>query len=178
MTWTAFEAQMERLNGLKFKPPSLQTHWETLKGLPEALLAAAIDKAQVACDEFPAPATLLQYADQVRARVIPLPADEDRSVPLPAPIKATLPTGLVIPFTREWKYYCEKCSDSGWKTWWCGDIDARRQPWVELGRCQRAKEHGAHEWVGECSCAEGNPAVHRRKENQVRMAAQRVEAKK
>jgi hypothetical protein len=175
VTWDVFKEQMARLDGLKFRPSSLQTHWEALKDMPDVLLSAAIEKARDEYDEFPSPKMLKACADRVRARVLPLPAGEDRSTALPAPVTATLPTGLVIPFTREWKYYCERCSDSGWVSWWCGDERANRQPWIEPSRCQRVTEHGAHEWVGLCACAESNPAVLRKKETQLRMATQRVE---
>ena len=173
----AFKAQMRRLVGLKFQPASLDTHWEALHDMPEALLVAAVAKAQRESDEFPSPSMLKMFADQLRADVIALPQVEDRGVDLPEPLSAALPNGKAIPFTREWVYYCEECSDTGWKTWWCGP-ELGRKPWTSRSACQRHNEHGSHEWVGRCACAGSNPAVQRKRESEVQMASKRAELSK
>lgn len=178
MTWTAFEAQMERMAGLKFKPTNLQTHWEALRDMPEALLSASVEKAQRESDEFPSPSVLKMFADRLRSDVMPLPAIEDRGVDLVEPVSTTLPTGKVIPFTREWKYYCEDCSDTGWKTWWCGPESNQRKPWLSRSVCQRTNAHASHEWVARCACVASNPAVLRKRESELQMATKRAERSK
>ena len=172
----AFKAQMRRLAGLKFQPASLDTHWEALHDMPEALLSAAVEKAQRESDEFPSPSVLKMFADRLRSDVIQLPATEDRGIDLPEPVTATLPSGKVIPFHREWVYYCEECSDTGWKTWWCGP--GTPKPWIARSVCQRRNEHGSHEWVARCACVESNPAVTRKRESEVQMATKRAERSK
>ena len=174
----SFKAQMRRLAGLKFQPASLDTHWEALRDMPEALLAAAVEKAQRESDEFPSPKVLKMFADQSRASVVPLPELEDRGKDLPEPLAATLPSGKVLPFRREWTYYCSDCSDTGWKTWWCGPGQSPASPWASCSPCQRNQEHGSHEWVGRCACAGSNPAVRRKRESEIQMATKRAEHSK
>ena len=175
MTFPAFEQHMGRLAGLKFKPASLQTHWEALKDLPDALLVAAVEYAQTATDEFPSPKQLKAYAEWQRAKAMPLEEEADRGVDLDEPVTVgVLPTGFVIVARREWKYYCEECRDSGMTSWWCGarvtrghtthDPRANAYPWMRACRCPRAHAHLPHEWVSVCACAEGNPHVKRRLE--------------
>lgn len=162
----AFRAQMRRLIGLKFAPADLTTHWEALHDMPEALLEAAVDVAQRDCGEFPSPKMLKSFADQVRARVVPVPQEEDRSEPNPSPLAVTVPhTDKVIPLKRYWRYYCEDCSDSGWQSIWCGD-PALAKPWQSHGHCGRNREHGPHEFVVVCPCASSNPDVQRRRERE------------
>ena len=169
----AFKAQMRRLVGLKFQPASLDTHWEALRDMPEALLAAAVEKAQRESDEFPSPSVLRAFGDLLRATVLPLPALEDRGKALPVPVVARLPSGGSLPITREWVYYCDDCSDTGWKTWWCGPGQPPGSLWVSV--CQRTNEHEAHWWVGRCACAGSNPAVKRKRESEIQMATKRAE---
>ena len=174
----AFKAQMRRLVGLKFQPANLDTHWEALRDMPEALLSAAVERAQRESDEFPSPKVLKMFADQLRSSVVPLPEIEDRGKELLEPLAATLPSGKVLPFKREWIYYCEACSDSGWKMWWCGAGFSTGSPWVSSSVCQRTQEHGPHEWVGRCACAGSNPAVRRKRESERQMATKRAEHSK
>lgn len=183
MTWDFFLAQMDRMEGLKFRPAELRTHWEALRDMPDVLLSAAVEKAQRESDEFPSPKMLRMYADQIRSRVIPLGPAPDRSTPT-EPKSVTLPTGKVIPFDREWKYYCESCSDTGWRSWACVEAAVTRQPWLPKMACGREVDHAAHEWAEPCPCAEKdaygqikNPAVRRKRERDVQMAAQRNRAK-
>ena len=174
----AFKEQMHRLTGLRFPPADLTTHWEALRDMPEALLSAAVEKAQRESDEFPSPSILRMYANQLRSDVVPLPEVEDRGKDLPEPLAATLPSGKVLPFKREWVYYCAECNDTGWRTWWCGPGQSPASPWVSCSPCQRHQEHGPHEWVGRCACAGSNPAVKRKRESEIQMAAKRAERSK
>jgi len=171
VTWDQFQGQMARMSGLKFAPKELQTHWEALRDMPEPLLAAAVAHAQKTSDEFPSPKMLRMYADQLRARVVPLEEPPDRSTPNPTPVEVVIPqTGQVLPFQRYWRYYCEDCSDSGWLTFWCGETpDVERFPWLVRRRCNRNREHYAHEWVTACPCAPTNPDVQRRLERDRRV---------
>jgi hypothetical protein len=73
--------------------------------------------------------------------------------------------GTIVSVSREWKYYDERCSDTGWASWWCGPPeDKRRAPWMELARCDRRGDHGPHEWVSRCACYASNPALVRRRD--------------
>jgi hypothetical protein len=158
-----FKGQMRRLLGLKFAPVDMTTHWEVLKGVPDAVLVSAVARAQAECRDFPSPSELLSFADQVR-RAEPLPQEPDRGVDLIAPVViGALPTGTVIKAKREWRYYCDDCQDSGWLSIWCGDT-AQAKPWQSHGNCGRTREHGSHEFVTPCPCASSNPDVLRRKE--------------
>jgi hypothetical protein len=161
-----FLLQMRRLIGLKFAPPEMTTHWEALKNMPEPLLAEAVTRAQRECTNFPAPWMLRSFGEQARARVLNLPPDEDRTKLLPEPVTlGRLPNGMPVVATRTWSYYCDACSDSGWRSLWCGATGA--QPWHTKESCLRLQEHGTHEWVKPCPCADGNPAIIRRKEKQL-----------
>jgi hypothetical protein len=158
-----FRAQMARMVGLRFVPQDLRTHWEGLSDIPEALLEAAVSEAQRKCHNFPTPWQVRTFADQARRVVCPVPPDEDRTVPLPAPmVIGHLPTGRPIVALRTWRYYCEDCSDSGLRTYWCGPPEGGR-PWLTRLDCGRSFEHAAHEWVKACACAASNPDVQRRK---------------
>lgn len=158
-----FLDQMKRLIGLKFAPSDLTTHWEALRTMPEPLLAEAVTRAQRECTNFPAPWMIRSFGEQVRSRVLGLPADEDRTRPLGAPVVlGRLPNGTEVVATRTWNYYCDRCSDCGWRTFWCGQGGA--QPWQVAQSCSRVQEHGTHEWVAPCPCADANPAIIRRKE--------------
>lgn len=171
----AFAAQMKRLLGLKFAPADLTTHWEALQDIPDAILAEAVTIAAKDCIDFPAPKQIREFADRVRARAAAVSVEEDRGVELPEPVElGTLETGLRIVAKREWRYYCGDCSDSGWRSVWCGDRDRRDEqgtilqvyanPWQESGHCGRRGEHGPHEFVVVCPCASHNPDIIRRKE--------------
>jgi hypothetical protein len=164
----AFQRQMQRLGGLKFAPAGLDTHWEALSDLSDAELDAAVSRAARECEEFPAPKMLRMFVDDYR-RDLPVP-DEDLSRETPmAPLTIVTPYGDTHTFTREWKYYCEDCCDTGRRSSWCGDGPSERYPWMSVARCyttncEKLRRGGyAHEWVDHCPCAYTNPAVLRKK---------------
>jgi hypothetical protein len=168
MTFAAFTRTMDRLDGLKFKPANLQTHWEALSDLDDAELVAAVERAQRECDEFPAPKMLRAFVDEYR-RDLPVPP-EDLSRETPAePRTIVTPYGESHTFSREWKYFCEDCSDTGRRSYWCGDAPSTRMPWLKVARChtvncEKLRRGGyEHEWVDRCPCADTNPDVLRRK---------------
>lgn len=176
-----FIEQMKRLAGLKFAPADLSTHWEALSDVPPAVLEAAVTRAQKTRGEFPSPVELRQDADQVKAHAQPVASPEDRSTPLAQPFTITVPgAGTVLSVQREWNYYCEDCSDSGWRSVWCGDRfvgedKARREiakPWHESRQCERRRQHLPHEWVTPCSCVEWNPELKRKRDTQQKYAEQ------
>lgn len=168
MRYEFFLEQMSRLNGLHFVPADLTTHWEALQELPEAVFEAAVTRAQRTRVDFPAPLELRQDADQAARRTA---APEPDAPALPAPVVlGTLPNGRAVTATRMWVYYCEVCSDSGWRTLWCGG-GALPKPWLEHRTCDRRFEHAPHESIEACPCRESNPAVKRRKEREAKYAA-------
>lgn len=168
MTYAAFTTTMDRLAGLKFRPTSLQTHWEALSDLADVEIVAAIERAQRECEDFPAPKMLRMFVDEYR-RDLPVP-DEDLSREIPAELRTiTTPYGDTHTFNREWKYFCEDCSDTGRRSYWCGDAPSARMPWLTVARChtvncKKLQPSGyAHEWVDRCPCADTNPDVLRKK---------------
>lgn len=183
MTLDTFTAQMGRLSGLRFRPADLTTHWEALKDLPDAVLEAAVTRAQRTRVEFPTPVEIRQDADQVKAHAQPVTPIEDRSARLDRPFTITVPgAGTVLSVQREWSYYCEDCSDSGWRWVWCGERcigegDDKREianPWHDSRPCGRTFSHSPHEWVTPCPCIEWNPQLKRKREAQQKFADQAV----
>lgn len=173
MTRPWFDRQMARLIGLRFMPASMGTHWDALHDLPEAVLEAAITRAQRTRSEFPSPVELRQDADQVRAHVRP-PTPARRGAALEAPVViGTLPAGRAIHATCEWRYYCDTCGDSGWEELWCGPH--QQSSWMRAGHCGRRRCESettlGHSWVQTCACAASNPAVQRRKDRDAKYAA-------
>jgi hypothetical protein len=167
-TWDHFSGQMQRLTGLRFPPADMRTHWEALRDLSASALEAAVSHAQKTRAEFPTPVELRQDAD-IAARP-PIGQDTDRGVDLPVPREVPIPSaGLTVRMTREWRYYCDRCSDCGWESLWCGD-EAQSKPWQMSWDCGRHGDHAAHEWVRKCSCWETNPALIRKRENQRKYA--------
>lgn len=165
MTFDEFEVHMVRLQGLRFAPATLRTHWEALGDIPDAVLTSAITRAQRTRAYFPTPVELRQdaNAEAVRHR----PPEEDRGEDLPTPVQlGTLPTGTPIVQTRVWRYYHEDCSDTGTESLWCGEPGPTRKPWQTLQNCERTKPHDPHEWVRRCTCWESNPALVNKRERE------------
>ena len=165
-----FRRQMARLSGLPFPPASLDTHWEGLKDLQSHDLERGVSVALRTSDRFPTPAEVRRYALETAP---PVGSDEDRSAPLPEPIAIEVPhVAKPLTITREWRYYCEDCSDTSWRTLWCGDSE-HRPPWVTQRACARTYPHGHHDYAEVCPCAERNPAVLRKRERAAQQAAHR-----
>jgi hypothetical protein len=171
-----FDRQMARLTGLRFVPGEMQTHWEALQDIPDAVLVAAVDRAQKTRTEFPTPIELRQDADAVAHLARVFDPEPDRSVPLPAPVVIDMPEGVKpLRIDREWRHDCDVCADSGMRSFWCGD--GRRQSWLYLERCERPKAHSSHEWVRRCECYETNPTIRRRNEHQAKYAVSGAQKK-
>jgi hypothetical protein len=158
-----FTDRLKRLMGLKFAPVDLTTHWEALRDLADEELDAAIVRAQRECEDFPSPKMLRAFVDDYR-RDLPVP-EEDWSRAIESdPTTFTLPDGTTkIHIRRTWKYFCDVCSDTGMRSFWCGASPSKRYPWLPLGPCGRRKEHGEHDFAEACPCAETNPDVMRKK---------------
>lgn len=176
MTVEFFNRQMDRLAGLRFAPVDMTTHWEALQSLPDVALEAAVTRAQRTRVEFPTPIELRQDADQSVTMPTAIDPDPTRGTDLAAPkaihvSNAANDLSFTLPVTREWSYYCESCSDSGWESLFCGPVkDPLKKPWWEHRACDRRGEHAAHEWIIPCPCREWNPAIKRRKERDGKFA--------
>ena len=174
MTFDAFTSQMERLEGLKFGPANLHTHWEGLRDIDVSGLERAIGHALRECESYPSPAELRRFVS-LTAPIVGM--DEDRSVPLVNVVEFKAPQfEKPIVVTREWQYYCARCSDIGMETVWCGDSkDKHLKPWVDVFMsCGRNEEHDAHEFSRRCVCRDSNPAVLRKRERSAQQAATRT----
>lgn len=159
-----FREQMTRLMGLKFAPADLTTHWEALSDIPEPVLAAAVSRAQRSRVDFPTPIELRQDADAVKHHAQPVAPEEDRGVALERPFTIDVPeAGRVFSVSREWRYYCDTCSDAGWSSSWCGDRTMAK-PWHSSQHCGRRMEHMPHEWAHKCVCYDTNPALVRKRQ--------------
>jgi hypothetical protein len=66
MVFAKFQEQMDRVGGLRFRPVSLQTHWEALGALEEDDLARAITWGQRRWSEFPSPLEVQEALEQSR----------------------------------------------------------------------------------------------------------------
>jgi hypothetical protein len=176
MTRDVFEAHLSRLLALPFPPPHTEAHWESLRNVREDVFSAAVSEAAALYDAFPTPRQLLACvaaAERRRAELGPAP---DQSAPLDEPVYFEVPNYGKLKITREWKYFCEDCSDSGWRTYNCGAVTRPKPDTIGVA-CERTIDHAPHEWVGRCACAESNPEVIRKRERMAAMAAQRVSAK-
>lgn len=177
MTFEELSGELDRLHGLPFPPADYQTHWAGLRGMPRAVLTAAVNAAARVCERFPAPAELRSLADAHRP---PLALVERPTTALAEPV-VIHPPFLSKPITidREWSYYCEDCSDTGRWSVWCNKTpgsEATRKPWVMVQACPTgANCFYPHEWVRECACWHTNPALIRKREEQAKYAAQRTE---
>jgi hypothetical protein len=169
VTEAFFNRQMSRLIGLRFVPADMTTHWEALCDLPEEVLSQAVSLAGRTRVDFPTPHQLRQDADM--GRTVTLTNEPDRSAALDEPFSVTVPhTHSSLHITREWAYYCDHCSDSGWRSWWCGEA-AGKKPWQSVWSCDTPREHGDHEWVEHCVCYTSNPDLLRKRAAQQQYAA-------
>jgi hypothetical protein len=90
VTFASFQEQMDRLAGLRFRPTSLQTHWEALHDLDEDALTRAITWGQKRWPEFPSPEQVLHA---VELSVLVVTGFDDYRA----------------------DRYCSCCADTGWR---------------------------------------------------------------
>ena len=167
MTREQLEKHLGRLMVLRGVPAGTDSHWEALQDMPEDVFAAAVGYALKSREWFPVPAELRMDADQVRRDVRPMAPEEPRDVPLEQPFTVTVPhVGTVVAIAREWRYYCDICSDGAWDSRWCGARTPATKPWQGDGDCGRHATHEPHEFVSRCACRDTNPALVRKRENQ------------
>jgi hypothetical protein len=161
-----FAEQMRRMNGLRFAPADLGTHWAGLGDLPLDVLTRAVERSIRTRSEFPTPSEVRQDADLSRPTLAPTtaePEDTRLSEPVQVAVAAShLAPEHTIVITHAHAYQCEMCSDTGWETHWCGGTPPR--PWLRLYRCSRGGTHQDHEWTAACACAATNPALVRRRD--------------
>jgi len=150
-----FLRRMQILESLKFAPASMQLHWLALSDVTDGELQRAVERAARECDEFPSPKMLRAF---IPPKPLAAPVD-DPARETPVERKTfTLPDGTTLPVTREWKYFCDDCNDSGWLNHFCG-TDQPTKPWLSRRTCDRKYDHPSHEWVRLCPCATRNPDV-------------------
>ncbi|MEK9726099.1 MAG: hypothetical protein VW405_21785 [Rhodospirillaceae bacterium] len=158
VAWKDFAAQCKRLEGLRFAPKSLQTHWEALQDIPLSALEAGITRSQRTRDDFPSPAQLREDIDAATRTDTAFVAGADARVrPLEAPVElGALPTGTVIRAMSDFIYVCDTCRDTGW---------------------DEVRAHGAHghATVRKCACWSTNPVLIAKRKQQAQYAAQRVQ---
>lgn len=172
MMFDFFEDQMNRLKplGVPSGDDALDGYFDALRDIPPNVFDAAVSHALKTRTWYPKPAELRMDADHVAPMLRPQSASDVQEIPLAEPFTITVPqAGTVVSITREWKYYCDRCSDTGWAAWSCGEV--KQKPWHELAACGRPNEHGSHEWVKHCACWASNPALVRKRENQLKYAA-------
>lgn len=176
MSRQEFDKQLRRMLGLKFVPATLDSHYEVCGNLALDVLSEAVSVAVRECESFPAPSALLQFAYRVKDRVEPLPPTTtvDASRTVDHDERRVNASGRVLKFTREWRYYCEDCSDGGYVSYWCGETGPTRKPWQVPSFCGRDHEHAGHEWVGKCQCWNTNPTLLKSRERLARQAATRT----
>jgi hypothetical protein len=158
MTRTHFDTQMGRLIVLKGWPDSIDEYFPALEDVPEVVITAAIAHALRTRMWFPTPAEVRADCDAV-VRLKPAPTSmtpqfEDipggRTVTFPNPFGGA---GLTLRISREWRYDCDTCGDTGWASRRCPDT-----------QCGRRIEHGPHEFVERCACIDWNPTIRRHRD--------------
>lgn len=172
----SFEQQMGRMNGLRFAPAELTTHWEALQDVPYDLLVGAVSHAQRVCQDFPTPHELLTFVDLVKPHLAPTPHEEDRRRKLPKPITITAPwLSKPIIVTDEVVPHCATCADTGWDLQFCGTGRAPADlAHLDRWKCERWIEHYSHEWARKCACFDSNPVIQLKLERQRKYAAERA----
>ena len=155
MTDAFFREQMSRLVGLGFVPGDM-----------------TVSRAGRTRVDFPTPLELREDAD--RAGVSSSPPTVDQMTQLAEPYTLIIPhTSTTVRVTKQWTYCCDHCSDSGWRSWWCGDGEVNTIFHDEQA-CDRPQPHTGHEWVGPCACVSTNPALARKRDAQRQYAERRA----
>lgn len=167
MTAAHCDLQIKRLLVLKGIPEDVVEYFAALQDVPDDLFSKAVSHAIRTRHWFPTPAELRADCDAVTGPVFYAPEPEitdlvggGREVFLKNPFGGG--GGITIRLSREWKFYCATCADSGWAPRWCGTqrpthLDAPIQS------CGRRREHDQHEWVDPCDCLSWNPTLQRRR---------------
>lgn len=150
--------QLLRLMTLKGMPEDTTEYFPALSDIPELVFTEAVSHALKSRAWFPVPAELRidcdvaasQFRSAVGARapqVMEL-VGGGRAVTIANPFGGP-PLELTI--DRVWKFDCEACADSGWRSRQC-----------PADPCGRRHDHAPHEFVEPCACREWNPTIRRR----------------
>ena len=158
------ETQLARLGVLRGVVADVSEYVKALSDVPELVFTEAVSHAIKTRPWFPTPAELRVDCDvaaqsfRTAAATIQAPQIEDLAgggrvieIPVPAIFGDVPPLRLKI--TRVWKFDCEDCGDSGWRSRQCPEMV-----------CGRRFDHAAHEWVHPCECRSWNPTLRRRAE--------------
>lgn len=170
-----FDQQMGRMSALRGFPADTNGHFEVLAAVDTVLLDEAVGQALKTRSWFPTPAELLHDIDAIkprqtwRAPVGPVDASRVRYETIVSKFGT-----LRIKVDRDWLYKCDRCTDTGQASWWCGPVNVRYAEWMEFSDCGRQGEHVGHEWVSRCACWASNPELIRKREMQAQYATQRA----
>lgn len=164
MTRDQFDGAICRLSLLRGAPDDGDVHFAALKDIPADVFDAACEHALRTRTFFPVPAELRMDADATRRR--PSFSEPERAPVYLAPVTHVIknPFGgkdVTVIVDRDWKRDCDRCSDIGMRSWWCGAEPSRRFPDSPVQMCGRRGEHPAHEWVDRCDCVSWNPTIRR-----------------
>lgn len=155
MTPDHCDVEIGRLRGvLRGMPTDIVEYFAALEDVPDPLFTKAITHALKTRNWFPTPAELRADCDAVNVATPTLvePQVEElvgggRDVIFPNPLGGK---PLHLRITRDWKFDCDDCRDTGWKPSRCPS-----QP------CGRRFTHAEHEWVDRCACVATNPTITR-----------------
>lgn len=157
MTDAHCELQVKRLRILKGLPEDVVEYFAALEDVPDEVFTKAVNHALRTRTWFPTPAELRVDCDAVATTVVyePDPQVEDpvtegRQVFLKNPFGDG---GITITLTRDWKFDCATCDDTGWVTHQC--------PERYCGR--KRSEHDPHPYMLACACISTNPTIRRRR---------------
>ena len=152
-------AQIARLTILKGLPEDVEEYFTALADIPDERFTSAVSHALKTRQWFPTPAELRADCDLVGKVVAfsPPPGQRFEAV-VGGGYTATFRNPfsgqeLTVKVDRIWKFDCEDCEDTGWRSRQCPSI-----------ACERRHPHSAHEWVERCACIDWNPTIRRRKE--------------
>lgn len=148
------EQQLARLSVLRGIPEDVVEYFAALEDVPDDLFTRAVTHAVKTRQWFPTPAELRADCDAVNEASVGLlePKVEElvgggREVEFKNPLGGP---SLHLRITRDWKFNCDVCRDTGWKPHACP-----AEP------CGRRFQHAAHEWVTRCECVPTNPTIQR-----------------
>ena len=166
MTRELLDAQLGRMVVLRGMPGDSGEYWEVFAAHDETAFSAGVSLALKTRTWFPVPAELRMDCQQASpAEIFQSVRDREPSGVLETHVVKN-PFGgkdITVTVDRSWSYYCDVCSDMGRRSRWCGPVPSLT-PWQTIGHCDRRREHGTHEWVERCTCAETNPSLRRKRE--------------
>jgi hypothetical protein len=127
-----------KYNGLE--KPEISVYWDSLKDIPRAVIATALDECMKVYEHFPSVAEIRHQCDEVEEFVLKA--------------QAQLPPGRLDPHETP-LYSCSRCKDTGWHHGLiCTVTDrCRMKSCIPLGD----DEHVEHTYSAKCLCHTTNP---------------------